>query len=122
MILLLAATWPQRALIRAQLAADTALRVVGTDSCKSAIEWLATTPFSLVVVDTQGLAPDPRLLDALRVRPTPVLLLTGSFNGTEWKLAAAGLDVKEILVRPVLIGDLTRAAARLVVDRDSHPG
>jgi DNA-binding response OmpR family regulator len=114
-IILLAATWPERALIRAQLAQDTGLPVVGTDSCESAIEWLATTPFALAVVDTQGLVPDPRLVDALRARGTPVLLLTGSFNQAEWNLATAELDVKEMLVRPMLIADLTRAAARLLL-------
>ena len=122
MILLLAATWPQRALIRAQLAADTGLRVVGTDASESAIEWLATTRFALVVVDAQGLAPDARLLDALRVQRTPVLLLTSSVIETEWNLAAAELDVREKVVRPVLIGDLTRAAAHLVVNLALHQG
>jgi DNA-binding NarL/FixJ family response regulator len=113
-ILLLAATWPQRALVRAQLAADTGLQVVGTDSCESAVEWLRTAPFALVIVDTQRLLPEPQLLDALRLQHVPVLLLTNAFNQTEWTQAAGGLDVRGLLVRPVFIADLTRAAARLV--------
>ena len=117
MILLVSASWPQRALIRAQLSADTQLEVIGADSCQSAVEWLARQDFAVVVVDTAGLLPDPRLIDAIQARRTPVLVLTSASNRTEWTEATAGLEVKEIMARPVFIGDVTRSAARLVIHK-----
>jgi response regulator RpfG family c-di-GMP phosphodiesterase len=79
------------------------------------MEWLAVHEFAVVVIDTAGLLPDQRLIDALQTRQTPVLVLTNASNQTEWTEAAARLEVKEFLSRPVLIGDLTRVAARLAM-------
>jgi DNA-binding NtrC family response regulator len=113
-ILLLSAQWPERSLVRAQLAADTDLDVVGADSCESATEWLAGHDFALVVVDTAGLVPDRRLSDALQARGTPVLLLTSAANRSDWTEAVAGLKRLYTMARPVSIGELSVAVARLL--------
>jgi len=60
-----------------------------------------TTPFPLVVHDTQGLAPDPRLIESLGAQGAPVLLLTGRFDQARWAAAPAGLDTRATLVRPI---------------------
>jgi DNA-binding NtrC family response regulator len=112
-ILLVCASWPQRALVRAQLAADTGLEVIGADSCESAVAWLTTHVFAVVVIDTSGLIPDSRLVGVLRVRGTPVLLLTSAASRAEWTEATAGVNVQQILVRPVFIGEVAGAATRL---------
>jgi hypothetical protein len=52
MILLISATWPERALVRAQLEEDSRQQVIGTDTAEAALGWLATTRFALVVLDT----------------------------------------------------------------------
>jgi hypothetical protein len=106
-ILLVSANWPQRALIRAQIEADTDRDVVGADSAESAAQWLRAASFALVIVDTQGLSPDPRLLEALGTQRTPLLLVTGPFDQARWTGAVAGLEVRATLVRPLFIGDLT---------------
>ena len=114
MILLLSTIWPERALLRAQLEADTGQRVVGTDSPEAAVEWLGIARFALLLLDTQAMAPDRRLLDMLRAHAIPLLLLTGNFGRTDWEAALAGLDVKAVLVRPLFIGDVTRAARQAI--------
>jgi DNA-binding NarL/FixJ family response regulator len=109
-VLLVSANWPQRALIRAQLAADLEREVVGADSAASAVDWLRAVSFGLVILDTPGLRPDRQLVDELGVRRTPVLLVTGHVDRATWAAALAGLEVRAELVRPLFIGDLTRAA------------
>jgi AmiR/NasT family two-component response regulator len=106
-ILLVSASWPQRALVRAQLVADTDRDVVGADSAASAIQRLGAASFALVVLDTQGLSPDPRLVDALCAQRTPLVLVTGPFDQARWAAAVARLEVRATLVRPLFIGDLT---------------
>jgi DNA-binding response OmpR family regulator len=108
------ATWPQRALIRAQLAADTGRAVVGADGTAMALRWLQSASFALVVLDTQGLAPDPRLVEAIGARRTPVVLVTGPFDRARWAAALAGLEARATLVRPIFIGNIARAV-RLVL-------
>ena len=110
MVLLLSAIWPERALIRAQLAADCERQVVGVDSPEATREWLRAVPFALVVIEARAIAPDPRLIEALRVQQTPVLVVTGRIGQTAWVAATASLNVRATLVRPVFIGDITRAA------------
>ena len=109
-ILLICANWPQRALIRAQLAADTGREVVGADSAATAAAWLLRERFALVILDTQGLSPDPRLVETLGARSAPVLVVTGPFDQARWAEALAGLAVRARLVRPLFIGDITRSA------------
>jgi DNA-binding response OmpR family regulator len=110
MILLLAASWPQRALLRAQLGADTGQEVVAVDTAEAARRWLATTDFDLVVLDTHGLMPDEDLLSMLRARCARVLVVTGPFDEPQWSSCWSDLDVRAVLVRPVFIGEVTRAA------------
>jgi DNA-binding response OmpR family regulator len=112
MILLISATWPERALVRAQLEEESGNQVIGTDSVEAALDWLATTRFALVILDTRGFAPDLRLLEALRSSQTPLCVVTGAFDRGEWQAAVADLNVRAVLTRPVLIGELTRAARR----------
>src|SRR5262249_42342264 len=119
-ILLVSANWPQRALIRAQIEADTNRDVIGADSAESAVQWLRDASFALVVLDTQGLQPDPQLLEALGAQRTPLLLVTGPFDRANWAAAVAGLEVRATLVRPLFIGDLTQAA-RLALNSASGP-
>jgi len=104
---LVSANWPQRALIRAQIEADTGRDVVGADSAESAIQWLRDAAFALVILDTQGLSPDPQLLEALGAPRTPLVLVTGPFDQARWAVAVADLEVRATLVRPLFIGDLT---------------
>ena len=110
MILLLSANWPQRALLRAQLCEDTGREVVGAQSAEDALRWLATTRFDLLVLDTQGLPPDERLLGSIRAHRLPLVVVTGPSDRARWSPALAGLDVRAVRLRPVFIGDVTRAA------------
>jgi hypothetical protein len=71
---------------------------------------LRAVPFAVVVIDARAIAPDPRLIEALRVQQTPVLVVTGRIGQTAWVAATASLNVRATLVRPVFIGDITRAA------------
>jgi DNA-binding response OmpR family regulator len=114
MVLLLSANWPERALMRAQLASDSGREVIGVDSAEAAVEWLRGEPFSLAIIDTQGLPPDAQLVQTLDYQRTPVLLLTWSAGRADWAAATAGLDVRATLARPVFIGDISRAACQLL--------
>ena len=110
MILLLSANWPQRALLRAQLCEDTGLEVVGAQSAADALRWLASTRFDLLVLDTQGLPPDERLLTSIRARRLPLVVVTGPSDHARWGHSLSDLDVRAVHVRPVFIGEVTRAA------------
>jgi DNA-binding response OmpR family regulator len=114
MILLLSANWPQRALLRAQLREDTGQEVVAVDTAEEALRWLADARFALLVLDTQGLLPDERLLSALGARDTPLLVVTGPFDQPYWSDRWSSLDVRALLVRPVFIGEVSRAARALL--------
>jgi DNA-binding response OmpR family regulator len=123
MILLLSANWPQRSLLRAQLGEETGQEVVGVDTIEEALRWLATTRFDLVVLDTQGLVPNERLLSGLRARRAPVLVVTGPYDQPHWSSRWSNLDVRALLVRPVFIGQVARAArTALETDHPKHRG
>jgi DNA-binding response OmpR family regulator len=109
-ILLLSANWPQRALLRAQLRADTGRDVVAVDTPEDALHWLDDSDFDLLVLDTQGLQPDEDLLSTVRARRLPVVLVTGAFDEPSWGSHCSALDVRARLVRPVFIGEVSRAA------------
>jgi DNA-binding response OmpR family regulator len=112
MLLFLSAGWPERALVRAQLEEETGQQVIGTDTVEAALDWLSTTRFALVILDTQGIAPDPRLLGALRSKQVPLFVLTGAFDRDQWQAAIADLNVRSVLTRPIRIGELTAAIRR----------
>jgi DNA-binding response OmpR family regulator len=109
-ILLLSANWPQRALLRAQLHADTGRDVVAVDTADEALHWLNDADFDLLVLDTQGLVPDEDLLSTIRARKLPVVVVTGAFDEPNWGSHWSALDVRARLVRPVFVGEVSRAA------------
>jgi DNA-binding response OmpR family regulator len=110
MILLLSANWPQRALLRAQLREDTGHEVVAVDAAQEALRWLRRTGFDLLILDTQGLVPDDHLLNTLRAQRAPLVVVTGPFDEPHWSSRWPDLDVRALLVRPVFIGEVSRAA------------
>lgn len=121
MILLISTAWPERALVRAQLEEDTQQQVIGVDTPEAALEWLATARFALVILETQGISPDSSLVETLRRHKTPVLLVTGAFDRAEWEPITANLNVRSTITRPVLIGEVSRAArVALKPSRDEH--
>jgi hypothetical protein len=119
MLLLLSANWPQRALLRAQLLHDTREEVVAVDTAADALAWLVGAAFDLVVVDTQGLAPDAALLSVLEAHGQPVAVVTGPLDAARWSGYWSNLDIRAVLVRPVFIGEVSRACQ--VVVRHTTP-
>ena len=108
-ILLVSATWPQRALLKAQLE-ETGFEVIGTATPEEALDWLTDGPaFDLVILDTQHLPPDPRLLRQLGDRGLPTIVLTGPFDRARWERVLPGVNVRATLVRPVFIREVVRA-------------
>ena len=109
MLLLLSANWPQRALLRPQLLHDTGEDVVAVDTPADALAWLVGAVVDLVVLDTQRLAPDAALLSALEAHRQPVVVVTGPLDQARWSSNWSNLDIRAVLVRPVFIGDVSRA-------------
>lgn len=100
--------------MRAQLEAETRQQVMATDSAEATLDWLATTRFALVILDTRGISPESLLVETLRTQQTPLVLLTGAFDRDQWQVAITGLNVRSVLTRPVFIGELARAVRRAV--------
>ena len=113
MILLLSARWPQRALLRAQLAEDTGAEVVAADTADGALRLLADSDFDLFVLDTQGLARDERLVGAVRAAQQPLIVVTGAFDAG-WSGCWSELNVRALLIRPVFIGEVSSAACTML--------
>src|ERR671932_242077 len=51
-----------------------------------------------------------RLLGSIRAHRLPLVVVTGPSDRARWSPALAGLDVRAVRLRPVFIGDVTRAA------------
>lgn len=119
-ILLVSTTWPQRALVRAQLEQDTKQQVIATESEEGALQWLATTRFALVILDTQGIPPTSPLVDVLRQQQVPLVILTGAFDRGQWSAVMSELNVRSVLTRPILIGELSATAKKALSSHLHH--
>jgi hypothetical protein len=112
-IILLAAEWQPRALLRAQLI-EEGFEVLATDSWATMRRWLrpGAKP-SLAVVDLQGLPEPERVLNDLKVlmRPSRVLVLTSIGTVTPHAIEALGFQVAR---RPIRIGSVVATATRVL--------
>ena len=115
-IVLLAAEWQPRALLRAQLI-EEGFDVVATDTWDAMRRLLrpGSKP-SLAIVDLQGLTDPDRVLSDLKVLMTPhrVLVLTALTTVAPNQVHALGFRV---VGRPIPIGDVV-AAVRAI--REEH--
>ena len=112
-IVLLAAEWQPRAMLRAQLI-EEGFEVLATDTWSEMRRLLrpASRPL-LAIVDVQGL-PDPdRVLNDLAtiMNPSRVLVLTAIGTVLADQMQARGFRVVR---RPITIGDIVAAAARAI--------
>src|SRR5436190_2184117 len=111
-IVLLAADWHPRALIRAQLIED-GFEVAATDTWPMARSWLrpGSKP-RIVVADLKDLSNPSDVLNGLRLlmRPARVLVLTGSGTLPRAEVEALGFHS---LSRPIAIRQVVDSAARL---------
>jgi hypothetical protein len=111
-IVLLAADWHPRALIRAQLI-DDGFEVAATDTWPMAHRWLrpGSKP-RLVVADLKGLSNPSDVLNSLRLLMSParVLVLTGSGTLPRAEVEALGFHT---LSRPIAVHQIVDSAARL---------
>jgi DNA-binding response OmpR family regulator len=112
-ILLLAAEWQTRALLRAQLI-ESGFDVVATDTWPSAREQVLRDGLpQLVIVDLLGLEHPDSVLDELQtlVDPARVLVVTAEATVPRESLARFGF---ETLRRPVSIDTIVSAARSFV--------
>ena len=120
-IVLLAAEWQPRAMLRAQLIED-GFEVLATDTWSEMRRLLrpASRPL-LAIVDLQGL-PDPdRVLTDLAtiMNPSRVLVLTAIGTVVADQIQARGFRVVR---RPATIGDIVAAAARAIREEKASKG
>jgi hypothetical protein len=59
---------------------------------------------------SDALPPDERLLTSIRARRLPLVVVTGPSDHARWGHSLSDLDVRAVHVRPVFIGEVTRAA------------
>ena len=114
-VVLLAAEWQPRALIRAQLI-EEGLEVVAADSWPMMRRHLrpGLKP-RLAIVDLKGLANADGVLGDLRTLMPPgrVLVVTALGSRAALDVARAGFNA---LSRPIAIGDVVRAARAMIQD------
>ena len=120
-IVLLAAEWQPRAMLRAQLI-EEGFEVLATDTWSEMRRLLrpASRPL-LAIVDLQGL-PDPdRVLNDLAtiMNPSRVLVLTATGTVLPDQIQARGFRVVR---RPTTIGDVVAAAARAIREEKASKG
>jgi len=120
-IVLLAAEWQPRAMLRAQLI-EEGFEVLATDTWSEMRRLLrpASRPL-LAIVDLQGL-PDPdRVLNDLAtiMSPSRVLVLTAIGTVVADQIQARGFRVVR---RPATIGDIVAAAARAIREEKASKG
>jgi len=117
-ILLLAAEWQPRALLRAQLI-EEGLEVFATDNWATMQRWMrpGTKP-SFAIIDLQGLLEPERVLSDLAVlmRPSCVLVLTSIGTVKPHTIEALGFHVAR---RPIRIGSVVATVTRALGRRDS---
>lgn len=115
-IVLLAAEWQPRALLRAQLI-EEGFEVVATDTWPMMRRSLrpGSRPL-LAIVDLQGLSEPNQVLKDLRVlmKPSRVLVLTSTGTVAPDEIRALGFQVVR---RPIDIGSLVATVGRLIKAR-----
>jgi DNA-binding response OmpR family regulator len=114
-ILLIAADWQLRALVRAQLL-EEGYAVRALPSLEIALVHLLRSDGQprLTIVDTQGLQVEARQLAELRrlTGQTPLILCGGVSGGGA--LAQEGLSPTEVLLRPFRVGDLVAQVRKVL--------
>jgi DNA-binding response OmpR family regulator len=114
-ILLIAADWQLRALVRAQLL-EEGYAVRALPSLEIALAHLLRSGGQprLTIVDTQGLQVEARQLVGLRrlTGQTPLILCGGVSGGGA--LAQEGLSPTEVLLRPFRVGDLVAQVRKVL--------
>jgi DNA-binding NtrC family response regulator len=119
-ILVLAAEWQPRALLRAQLI-ESGFDVVATDTWPGAREQFLTDGLPhVVIMDLRGLEHPDSILDELAklTEPAHVLVVTAEGTVPSESLARFGF---EVLRRPVSIDTIVSAARKLVRPVDTQP-
>jgi DNA-binding response OmpR family regulator len=114
-ILLIAADWQLRALVRAQLLAE-GYEVMALPSLEVGLAHLVRSEGSpcLAIVDTQGLGVEAGMLVDLwqLTGRVPLILCGGVWNRAE--LAQEDLPPAEVLLRPFRVGDLVSQVQRML--------
>lgn len=112
-IVVIGATWPLRALVRAQLI-DEGYEVVATDSWPIPRQLLlpGLRPH-LVIVDLQGLPEPERALSELRalMDPERILIVTALGTLTPDQIRPFGFH---LISRPATVHDIVRTAAEML--------
>lgn len=112
-IVLIGATWPARALLRAQLK-EEGYEVVATDAWPIPRQFLCPgiRP-GLIIVDLQDLPGMEQALSELRslMRPDRVLVVTALGTPTPDEIRTLGFRV---MARPVTIEEIVRTAAEML--------
>jgi DNA-binding response OmpR family regulator len=115
-ILLIAAEWQLRALVRAQLL-EEGYEVMALPSMEIGRAYLARSDQSprLTIVDTQGLQLEVRhLVDLWQLSGQAPLILCARAPWQE-ELAAEGLPLAWMMLRPFRVGDLVKQVRRILV-------
>ena len=114
-ILLIAADWQLRALVRAQLL-EEGFDVRALPSLKIALAYLLRSGGQprLTIVDTQGLQVEARQLSDLwrLTGQAPLILCGGALSGGA--LTQEGLEPSEVLLRPFRVGDLVAQVRKVL--------
>ncbi len=114
-IVVIAPRWRDRALLTAQLAETRAERVVSAVDVTGALEWVTfwETPPAAIVVDAgqKITAEDVRDLQAALPGVPMVVVASALWRASFEPLRSQGLT---LLVRPVRIGEVVRATARVL--------
>jgi hypothetical protein len=120
-ILLIAAGWRLRALVRAQLL-DEGYSVRALPTIESALAVLSQSGEQprLAILDTQGLMIDAeRISDLWQVTgQAPLILCGGVWN--RGSLSQGDLPPARVLLRPFCVGDLVEQAKRVLICPESR--
>ena len=116
-VMLLAADWRERAMLRAQLLED-GYDVVAIDAWPSRLSRAPGTTPQLLIVDLHGLPKPDVVLDEVRglVPAERVLVIAGIGTVSSERIAQLGY---RMVKRPVRLGDLTEIVATILQRR--HP-
>jgi len=120
-ILLIAQEWTPRVLMRAQLR-EEGHDVAGCLTLDEGLLLLRRHPsgYDAVILDTLGQESSPRALARLASAGPPVLVLTGPYDLASVDLA--GLGFRQVLVRPVFVGDVVAAVRKMLRAAGQVPG
>jgi len=112
-ILLIAQGWTPRVLIRAELE-EEGHDVTGCLTLDEGLLLLRqhASRYDAVILDTLGQETSPRALARLASAGPPILVLTGPYDLASIDLA--GLGFRQVLVRPVFVGDVVTAVRKIL--------